>query len=72
MMQFPHSQKDDILDSLAYHLQLKEAGSPMIAPQTIPVNSPAWIERQQFDLDVRENGRLPRWRRQPVEGLAFS
>ena len=72
MLQFPRSPKDDLLDSLAYHLQLKQAGTIHVAPTEIPEGSAAWFERQQQAEELRVLARRPRWRRPHVPELAFS
>lgn len=72
MMEFPHSQKDDVLDSLAYHLQLKQPGTTPQPKPEYPYTSAAWFERELQREAVREMARRPRWRRQPVPQLVFS
>lgn len=68
MLEFPHSRKDDLLDSLAYHLQLKQVGFDQPQQAEYPVTSAAWFEREQWKQ------MQARWRRpwQPLPELAFS
>ena len=72
MIEFPHSQHDDLLDSLAYHLQLKQAGYTKPQVVEIPYTSAAWFEREQRKEELVELARRPRWRRRPLPELAFS
>ena len=73
MLQFPHSQHDDLLDSLAYHLQVKQAGYDTPQRVEYPVTSAAWYEREIWAKEqVRVIQRQPRWRRPPMPQLAFS
>ena len=72
MMQFPHSQHDDVLDSLAYHVPIHRAGSTTIPTTEIPYSSAAWFEREQHKKLVQEIQRRPRWRRAPLPQLTFS
>ena len=71
MLQFPHSQKDDCLDSLSRHLQLKQAGTESIAPSVIPYRSAAWAVKEQEVEEVEVMARRPRWQRKPVEAMVF-
>ena len=72
MIEFPHSRHDDLLDSLAYHLQLKQAGS--VTPQVVdaPYTSAAWFEREQQQEAMQTMRRRPRWQRTPLPELSFS
>ena len=73
MMEFPHSQHDDLLDSLAYHLQLKQPGTATNRPEEYPYGSAKWFERHYWL--PREQARqrsLPRRQRGAVPQLAFS
>ncbi len=71
MIQFPNAAHDDILDSLAYHLPLIRRGG-LVKKAELPVNSPAWLERQSYIKAVESNNRLPRRFRKMVGELAFS
>ena len=72
MLQFPHSQKDDLVDSLAYHLQLKQAGSVTVPIQAIPYGSAAWAAQEERTEELLVMQRRPRWQRRPVPELVFS
>jgi len=72
MLQFPHSPKDDLLDSLSYHLKLKQPGTPHEVKEEFPRTSAAWYEREWFKKQIRERARMPRWNRPPMPQLAFS
>ena len=72
MLQFPHSQKDDLVDSLAYHLQLKQAGSVHLPVEAIPYGSAAWAVKEAEKEEIAVMQRRPRWQRRPVEELVFS
>ena len=72
MLQFPHSQHDDLLDSLAYHLQLKQAGFERPQAVDIPYTSAAWFEREQQQEALQVMARRPRWQRRQVPELVFS
>ena len=72
MLQFPHSPKDDLLDSLAYHLQLKQAGQERPVVKDPPFSSAAWFERRWAQEERAKNAKRPRWARTPVPQLAFS
>ena len=72
MIQFPHSAKDDLVDSLAYHLQLKQAGALHPTPTEIPFTSAAWFEREQQKEEIQVMARRPRWTRTRVPELSFS
>ena len=73
MLKFPKSAQDDIVDSLADHIQIHRAGTgtPKV-PQVLPRTSAAWFERQQQQQEVRALARRPRWNRPRVPALAFS
>jgi len=68
MIEFPHSQHDDVLDSLAYHPQLKQAGSTTLEAVGFPYTSAAWFEQEQ----LKQLARQPRWKRRPLPELAFN
>lgn len=73
MLQFPHSQKDDLLDSLAYHLQLTRPGTERPVVTTLPYSSAAWYEREVWlKQRLHDRQRAPRWTRPPLPELAFS
>ena len=72
MIQFPHSAKDDLLDSLAYQLQLKQAGELHPTPVDIPYSSAAWFEREEQKEALQVMARRPRWTRTPVPALSLS
>lgn len=72
MIEFPHGQHDDALDSLAYHLQLKQPGFVTPVVVDLPYTSAAWFEREQRKEELVELARRPRWRRRPLPELAFS
>lgn len=73
MLQFPKGSKDDIVDSLAGHIQLHRAGTKHTVPTDIPYTSAAWYEREVYlKQRVKEIRRTPRWQRPPVPQLAFS
>lgn len=72
MIEFPNSNHDDILDSLAYHLPLIRRGG-LVKKNELPYNSPAYLERKAFEQEAEKNNRLPRrFRRKLNEQLAFS
>lgn len=68
MIEFPHSQLDDLLDSLAYHLQLKQAGYTQPQIVEFPWSSAAWFEREQANRMAQS----PQWRWRELPELAFS
>jgi len=73
MLQFPTSPKDDLLDSLAYHLQLKHAGFERPQSVEYPITSAAWFERTiARPQEIRALARRPRWRRPPLPALSLS
>ena len=72
MLQFPHSQKDDVLDSLAYHLQLKQPGTLHPTVRTIPYGSAAWAMLEERKEALAVLARRPRWSRKPLPELVFS
>lgn len=73
MIEFPHSQHDDALDSLAYHLNLKQAGYERPQEVEYPRTSAAWYEREIWrPQQLKELQRAPRWRRPATPQLAFS
>ena len=72
LIQFPHSAKDDLMDSLAYHIFIARTGSLAQPTQVIPWNSPAGLERAAYDKEVTVMGQRPRWLRRPVDALVFS
>ncbi len=73
MQQFPNSAHDDVVDSLAYHLQLNRRGKANQPPKVeYPYSSAAWFEREQRKTDIKEMARRPRWQRRPLPELAFS
>jgi predicted phage terminase large subunit-like protein len=72
MLQFPNSAHDDLLDSMAYHLNLIRRGG-LVKKAELPKNSPADLERRAYDEVVRKNNMLPRRFRNRVEhNLTFS
>lgn len=71
MIQFPNASHDDIVDSLAMHLPLIRKGG-VVKKADLKINTPAWLERQSYEKEIKYNQGLPRrLRREPV-GLAFS
>ena len=73
LIEFPHSAKDDLSDSLAYHLFLTQRGQVATPEKTYPETSAAWYEREVWaKQQMKELQRRPRWRRPPVPQLAFS
>ena len=71
MIQFPNASHDDIVDSLAYHIPLIRKGG-LVKKAELPYNSPAWLERQSYEKEIKYNMGLPRrLRREPLD-LAFS
>src|SRR3990167_8139618 len=71
MIQFPNSAHDDILDSLAYHLPLIRKGG-LVKKSELPINSPAWLERESYEKEIKNNNSLPRRLRRQIPDLAFS
>ena len=59
MQQFPNSRHDDILDSLAYHLDLIRKGG-VVKKKELPKNSPAELELRTYNEMIRKNSCLPR------------
>jgi len=73
MLQFPKGSKDDIVDSLAGHIQIHRAGTQHETPKEILYSSAAWYEREiWYKQQVKEIQRRPRWNRPPMPKLAFS
>ena len=72
MLQFPHSAKDDLLDALAYHLQLVQRGTTPTPTPTYPYTSAAWYERECRKEELQEQARRPRWRRPLLPALSLS
>jgi len=73
MVQFPHSPKDDLLDSLAYHVHIHQAGYDTPQAVAYPVTSAAWYEREIWrPQQVKALHRRPRWKRPALPQLAFS
>jgi predicted phage terminase large subunit-like protein len=72
LQQFPHSHHDDLMDSLAYHVQVMQPGEVTVTAQDIPWNSPAGLERTARNNELVEMGQQPRWLRTPVDPLSFS
>ena len=75
MVQYTHdgakSPHDDALDSLAYHVPLIRKGG-IVKKAELPYLSPAWLEKQAWEREIKYNNSLPRrLRRQPAD-LAFS
>ena len=75
MVQYTHdgakSPRDDIIDSLAYHVNLIRKGG-LVKKADLPRNSPAWLERKFYEKEVKHNMGLPRRLRREPENLAFS
>ena len=75
MVQYTHdgakSPHDDILDSLAYHLPLIRQGG-LVKKAELPRNSPAWLERESYEKEIKNNNSLPRRLRRQLPDLAFS
>lgn len=71
MIQFPSAAHDDILDSLAYHLPIIRKGG-LVKRAELPKNSPAWLERQGYEEELKLNSGLPRRLRLQIPDLAFS
>ena len=71
MIQFPNSAHDDIVDSLAYHLSLIRKGG-LVKKSELPINSPAWLEYQSYEKEIKNNNSLPRRLRRQIPDLAFS
>ena len=71
MIQFPNSAHDDILDSMAYHLTLIRRGG-LVKKSELPINSPAWLERESYEKEIKNNNSLPRRLRRQIPDLAFS
>lgn len=71
MIQFPNSAHDDVLDSLAYHIPLARKGG-VVKKQGLPRNTPAWLERESLNRELRKMANLPRRWRKPLDELAFS
>ena len=71
MIQFPNAAHDDILDSLAYHLPLIRPGG-LVKKAELPYNSPAYLEKKQWEKDIERNLSLPRRLRGRISDLAFS
>jgi len=55
-------EPNDILDSLQMHLSLVQAGG-VVEVENVPVNSPAWLEKQWVEQWNKNQKRLPRRRR---------
>jgi len=72
MLQFPRAPHDDIVDSLAYHVNIYRKGMQDAPPEELPYSSAAWFEREQYKKTLRVRARLPRWSRPPIPQLAFS
>jgi predicted phage terminase large subunit-like protein len=73
MLQFPRAPHDDLLDSLAYHLQLLQPGEAVETTPSFPWGSAAWYEREVFrKREVQQRQRSPRRTRKPLTPLAFS
>jgi predicted phage terminase large subunit-like protein len=72
MIQFPKSQKDDIVDSLCMHIPLHRPGTKHDTPKEFPPTSAMWFEREQQKKMIKTMQARPRWERQPIPQLAFS
>ena len=71
MKDFPNASHDDLLDSLAYHLPLIRKGG-MVKKAELPYNSPAWLERREYENELKKMSYLPRRFRGTPAPLAFS
>ncbi len=75
MIQYTHdgakSPHDDALDALAYHIPLIRKGG-LVKKSGVPYMSPAWLEQQNYEKEVKRNMGLPRRLRQRIPDLAFS
>lgn len=60
MIQYPKAPHDDLVDSLAYHIDIIRKGTGIAQVQEVPKYSAAWYEKQVMDETVRMNRRLPR------------
>lgn len=72
MQQFPHAAHDDILDSLAYHLQIFRQGTDRPVVTNIPYTSAAWYERELQKEELVVMAKRPRWQRRTPLPLTFS
>lgn len=72
MLQFPRAPHDDLVDSLAYHVQLYRKGDVHQTPTEIPYLSVAWSEQVEHQEEVQVLARRPRWTRTKVPELSFS
>ena len=73
MLQFPRAAHDDLVDALAYHLQLVRRGTESTPKVTHPVTSAAWYEREVYlKQELARQGTLPRRARTSLPQLAFS
>ena len=70
--QFPLGIHDDILDAMTFLHKLNVNLPAGPKEDGIPVNSPAWLERQWRDEEIKHNSRLPRRFREEIAGLSLS
>ena len=75
MVQYTHdgakSPHDDAVDALAYHVSLIRKGG-LVKKSELPRNSPAWLEYQSYEKEIKNNSSLPRRLRRQISDLAFS
>lgn len=71
LMQFPKAPHDDIIDSLAWHVNLIRPGGDAIAGNKPPENSAAGIELKEYEKVMRLNRGVPRAFRKKFE-LSFN
>lgn len=65
MLRFPRAPHDDILDSLAYHLPLIRKGG-VAKKKEVPYRSPAWLEKQMYNDEIKRRQVMPRRLRERV------
>ncbi len=70
MIQFPKSQHDDILDALAYQLQISRPGG-RVKTTKFPEYSPGWLEMRDYENHLQMNKFIPRAYRKKYE-LSFN
>lgn len=60
MIQYPKAPHDDLVDSLAYHIDIIRKGTGVAEIKEIPKYSAAWYEKQVMEETYKLNRRLPR------------
>ena len=71
MLQFPRGKHDDILDSLAYHLELIRKGG-IVRKASHPKYSAAWLEERSIEKEVALHRYIPKRFRKAITDPVFA